>query len=155
PSTGASAPGPAASSCTTPDASAASQRRPASPPESDEPPASSTAPANPKASMTAPVSARQSQVRRAMSGCGTPRGRDPPPSAPPSLLRAAPSSASSRSAPDDALAASISQESAEGSCMSGHAAESGVVSSRHLEVLCPRRLMLSYGRDSSKEPRDG
>src|SRR5262249_49076550 len=62
----------------------------------------------------------------------------------------APSSASNRSAPDDALAASISQESAEGSCMSDHAAESVVVSSRPAEVWFARHVMLSWGRASRR-----
>src|SRR5262249_50640152 len=52
--------------------------------------------------------------------------------------------------PDDALAASISQESAEGSCMSDHAAESVVVSSRPAEVWFARHVMLSWGRASRR-----
>ena len=72
---------------------------------------------NPKASITSPLSARHSQVRRAMSGCGTASVSAPPASGRPSATRRAPSSASSRSAPGVSPAASTSQESVEESCM--------------------------------------
>ena len=100
-----------------PAASPASHRRPASSGGLAAPAAASPPATNPKASITSPLSARHSQVRRAISGCGTAIVRAPPASGTPSAIKCAPTLASSRSAPGVSTAASTSQESVEESCI--------------------------------------
>ncbi len=71
---------------------------------------SSPSAANPRASITSPLAARQSQVRRAIIGCGADRVRAPPASGRPSANKRLPSSAMNRSGLSEAAPASSTSQ---------------------------------------------